>query len=61
MADGGYRAEFDLPETALDAVTKLMEAKQRGAVLEVAIIPIIPEKQRANSNDKIPTRSEWQS
>ena len=54
MADGGYRAEFDLPETALDAVTKLMEAKSKGAILETAIVAVItlPVATEAKPNDR---------
>lgn len=44
MADGGLRVSLDLPENAIEAVTRLMECKTRGAVLEVAIVPIYSEK-----------------
>ena len=44
MVDGGIRVILDLPETAIDTATKMMQAKQAGAVLEVAAIPVIPDK-----------------
>ena len=40
MADGGLRFVFDAPETAIEAATKLMQAKQAGAVLEIAAVAI---------------------
>jgi hypothetical protein len=40
LADGGLRFAFDAPESAIDAATKLMQAKQAGAVLEIAAVVI---------------------
>jgi hypothetical protein len=40
LADGGIRITLDLSETAIDAAKKLMEARQAGAVLEVAAVPV---------------------
>jgi len=40
LADGGIRLTFDLAETAIETATAMMEAKQRGALLEVAAVPI---------------------
>jgi hypothetical protein len=40
LADGGIRIVLDLPETAIDTAKKLMEARQAGAILEIAAIPI---------------------
>ena len=42
MADGGLRLVLDLPETAIDIATAMMQAKQAGAVLECAALAIIP-------------------
>jgi hypothetical protein len=39
-SDGGIRIVLDLPETAIDTAKKLMEARQAGAILEIAAIPI---------------------
>lgn len=44
MVDGGIRVILDLPEDAIDTATKMMQAKQAGAVLEIAAIAIIPER-----------------
>jgi hypothetical protein len=41
LADGGLRAVLDFDETNIEAATALMQAKQAGAVLEVAAVPII--------------------
>ncbi len=40
LADGGIRLVLDLAETEIQTATKMMEAKQAGAVLEVAAVPI---------------------
>ena len=53
--DGAIRLTLDLPETAIDVATKMMQAKQAGAILEIAAVPI--EKQQVNN--AIPSRSEW--
>ena len=52
MVDGGLRVVLDFPEGAIDAATKLMQAKQAGAVLEIAAIPL-----DANKTD---ITEEWQ-
>lgn len=46
LADGGLRLVLDLPETAIDAATQLMQVKQAGAMLEVAAVPVIQEKPK---------------
>lgn len=40
MADGGLRLILDLPETAIETATAMMQVKQAGAILEVAAIAI---------------------
>ena len=40
MVDGAIRLTLDLPAGELGAAMKLMEAKQRGAVLEVAAVAV---------------------
>jgi hypothetical protein len=40
LADGGIRVVLDLSESAIDTATKMMQAKQAGAVLEIAVIPV---------------------
>jgi hypothetical protein len=40
LADGGIRITLDLPETAIDTAKKLMEARQAGALLEIAAVPV---------------------
>lgn len=40
LADGGLRVVLDLPESAIDTATQMMQAKQAGAILEIAAIPI---------------------
>jgi len=44
MADGGLRLVFDLPETAIDIATAMMQAKQAGALIECACVAIQKEK-----------------
>jgi hypothetical protein len=40
LADGGIRIILDLPESAIDTATKMMQAKQAGAMLEVAAVAV---------------------
>lgn len=40
LADGGIRLVLDLPETAIDIASKMMQVRQAGAVLEVAAVPL---------------------
>jgi hypothetical protein len=40
LADGGLRVVLDLPESAIDAATQMMQVKLAGAILEVAAVPI---------------------
>lgn len=46
LVDGGLRLTLDLPETAVDVVTKMIECKRQGGLLEVAAVPVIPEAVR---------------
>jgi hypothetical protein len=46
LVDGGIRVTLDLPETAIAQATKLMQARQAGAVLEVAAVAIEPEAKK---------------
>ena len=67
MQDMAIRVTFDLPEGMTDIARDLMECKRRGAILEIAAIPveqvINPEKQEEKQEKHaiIPARSEWQS
>jgi len=40
LADGGIRITLDLPETAIETATKMMQVRQGGGVLEVAAVPV---------------------
>jgi len=53
LVDGGLRLTLDLSEKDLKAVTDLMECKQRGAILEVAALPIDPQKTTLISASEI--------
>lgn len=44
LADGGLRLTLDLSESEIKTATAMMECKQRGAVLEVAAVPIEAKK-----------------
>ena len=62
LIDGGLRVSLDLPETAIDQATKLMECKRNGAVLEVAAIPVIQTESDYGKISKGPVgESEWQT
>ena len=43
MADGGIRLVLDLPESAIDTATKMMQVRQSGSYLEVAAVPVKKE------------------
>ena len=62
MVDGAIRLTLDLPAGELGAAMKLMEAKQRGAVLEVAAVAVKTEEviNGAVSKGSI-GKSEWQT
>ena len=49
LADGGIRITLDLPETAIDTATKLMQVRQAGALLEVAAVPVNKAKNGRKS------------
>ena len=46
MVDGAIRLTLDLPAGELGAAMKLMEAKQRGAILEVAAVAVKSENAK---------------
>jgi hypothetical protein len=48
MADGGIRLVLDLPESAIDTAAEMMKAKRAGAVLEIAAVAVVAEKQGAD-------------
>lgn len=43
MADGGLRVVLDMSETEIEVAKKMMQAKQAGAILEVAAIAVVYE------------------
>lgn len=53
MVDGAIRLTLDLPANRITEAAKLMEAKQRGAVLECAAVPVVYENDRAEESAKI--------
>jgi hypothetical protein len=58
MADGGIRLVLDLPETAIDTAADMMKAKQAGAVLECAVIPVTQSHTNGKTEtDKRPARN----
>ena len=59
LVDGGYRLTLDLGEQDLKAITDLMECKKRGALLEIAVVPVKQEGIRKDA--EVSTRSEWES
>ena len=40
LADGGIRLVLDLAETEIEVAKQMMQVRQRGAVLEVAAVPV---------------------
>ena len=45
-ADGAFRITLDIPADKVQIAAKLMEAKQRGAILEIAAVAVNPEKAK---------------
>ena len=39
LADGGLRATFDLPETAIMQAAELMAVRQAGCAVDVTVVP----------------------
>ena len=60
LADGGLRLRLDFSESEIETAMHLMECKRRGAVLEIAAVPVIQDTNR-DRDGEIQTRSEWQS
>jgi hypothetical protein len=64
LADGGLRVILDMPEAAVKSASVLMEARQAGAFLEVAAVPVFQKvtvdgskpKQRRNNSSRSTTR-----
>jgi hypothetical protein len=40
LADGGIRIVLDIAETEIEVAKQMMQARQAGAVLEVAAVPV---------------------
>ncbi len=61
MADGALRLTLDLPAGEIGTAAKMMEAKQRGAVLQIAAVAVL--QNRTEENDKVSKgtkrKSEW--
>lgn len=45
LVDGGIRVTLDLPETDIEQMGALAQARRAGALLEVAAVPIVQEKK----------------
>ena len=46
LSDGGIRLVLDIPETEIQTATRMMEAKQAGAILEIAAVPTVKRNGR---------------
>lgn len=49
MVDGAIRLTLDLPADQIQNAAKLMEAKQRGATLEIAAVAVKPDDRTTES------------
>jgi hypothetical protein len=49
MVDGAIRLTLDLPANEIQTAAKLMEAKQRGATLEIAALAIKQDDRTTES------------
>jgi len=59
LADGGLRVILDLPATAVKSIQDLIAVRQLGAVLEIAAVPLIYNKEQ--SKNAIPERKKRKS
>jgi hypothetical protein len=59
MADLGLRVVLDFDETNIDAATQLMQAKQAGAILEVAAVPIVKQLESNAVSEGTERKSRW--
>jgi hypothetical protein len=46
LVDGGIRVTLDMAETEINAAMKLIQARQAGALLEVAAVAVEPDKKQ---------------
>lgn len=53
LADGGIRIILDLPETAIDTATKMMQVRQMGALLEIVALPVKKKNGRKSRKTEI--------
>ena len=58
-ADGAFRITLDIPADKVDIAAKLMEAKQRGAVLEVAAVAVVLQGETSDIQKRPVGKSEW--
>lgn len=58
LVDGGMNVTLALSEKDIDPISKLLECKQRGAILEVAIVP--REQKIENAKKETDTKSSSQ-
>ena len=59
-ADGAFRITLDIPADKVDIAAKLMEAKQRGAVLEVAAVAVLINNKEQYAIQEGPVgKSSW--
>ncbi len=54
LADGGIRLVLDLAETEIETAKLMMEARQRGAILEVAAVRVLqsPTNGKTETNER---------
>jgi hypothetical protein len=51
MADGGIRIALDLSESETETAKALMDCRRSKAILEVAILPIIPKEEEEDAEE----------
>ena len=51
LVDGGIRITLDLPETAIETATKMMQVRQAGAVLEIAAVPLKAKREKPRKSE----------
>ncbi len=52
LVDGGMNVTFSLSEKELKAISQLLECKQRGAIVEIAAVPVKQEIKKFSDEPK---------
>lgn len=61
MIDGAIRVTIDLSADMVATAAKLMEAKQHGAILAIAALPVLQRITDGKVRERTERKSKWQT